>query len=126
MTQNAIGWFDINVIDIQRATVFYQTVFNTTLEDMVDPTDSQAVMKSFPSDMTTYGAGGALVKRSGAKPGPGGTIVYFSVEDCHIQESRISAAGGTVIKPKTAIGEFGWISICMDCEGNMFGLSSMR
>jgi len=126
MTHNAIGWFDIFVSDMQRAATFYQTVFQKTLEDMSDPTDNNAQMRSFPTDMAAYGAGGALVKRAGASPGAGGTVIYFGVEDCAVEESRVSEAGGKVINPKMSIGQFGWVSLCMDTEGNMIGLSSMK
>ena len=124
MTHNAIGWFDITVNDMDRAVTFYQAVFNKQLEDMGDPTDSSVIMKSFPTDMASYGAGGALVKRAGASPGIGGTVIYFGVEDCAIEESRVAEAGGKVISPKMSIGQFGWVSLCMDTEGNMIGLSS--
>ncbi len=126
MKQNAIGWFDIYVNDMERAAAFYQTVLKQELENMGDPTDSNVIMKSFPTDMDNYGAGGALVKRKGAGPAVGGTIVYFGVEDCLIEESRVEKAGGKVINPKMSIGEFGFVSLCMDTEGNMFGLSSMK
>ena len=126
MKQNAIGWFDIYVNDMQRAAAFYQVVFNQELEDLGDPTDSSVIMKSFPADMQCYGAGGALVKREGAGPVTGGTIVYFGVGDCAVEEARVSAAGGRVINPKMSIGEFGFVSVCMDTEGNLFGLSSMQ
>ena len=126
MRQNAIGWFDIYVNDMDRAVTFYQSVLKLELEEMGDPTDSKVIMKSFPTDMTTYGAGGALVKRQGSGPVTGGTLIYFGVEDCSIEESRVKDAGGDVIKPKMSIGEFGWVSVCMDTEGNLFALSSMK
>ena len=126
MKQNAVGWFDIYVNDMDRAVNFYQAVFNQTLEDLGDPTDSSVIMKAFPTEMANYGAGGALVKREGAGPVTGGTIVYFGTEDCTAEESRVSDAGGKVINPKMSIGEFGWVSVCMDTEGNLFGLSSMK
>ncbi len=126
MKQNAIGWFDIYVNDMERAATFYQSVFNTQLENLGDPTDNRVIMKSFPTDMAHYGAGGALVKREGAGPDTGGTIVYFGVEDCSVEESRVSRHGGKVMNPKMSIGEFGFVSVCMDTEGNLFGLSSMK
>lgn len=126
MKQNAIGWFDIYVNDMERAVAFYQTVLKQELENMRDPTGSNVIMKSFPTDMENYGAGGALVKREGANPGAGGTVVYFGVEDCSIEESRVEKAGGKVINPKMSIGEFGFVSLCMDTEGNIFGISSMK
>ena len=126
MKQNAIGWFDIYVNDMERAVSFYQTVLRQELENMGDPTDNSVIMKSFPTDMESYGAGGALVKREGSNPVAGGTIVYFGTEDCSAEESRVEQAGGKVINPKMSIGEHGFVSICMDTEGNLFGLSSMK
>lgn len=126
MKQNAIGWFDIYVNDMDRAVDFYQAVFKQELETIGDPTDPSVIMKSFPTDMAAYGAGGALVKREGAGPVTGGTIVYFGVEDCATEEARVSEAGGKVMNPKMSIGEFGFVSVCMDSEGNLFGLSSMK
>lgn len=76
--------------------------------------------------MGAYGAAGALVKTSHARPGAGGTMLYFSVQDCAVHASRVQAAGGKVIRPKFPIGEFGWVAVCEDTEGNLFGLNSMQ
>ncbi len=122
---NAIGWFDIYVTDMNRAVAFYESVLQQKLAPIGDPT-GETQMMSFPADMGVYGAGGALVKSSHARPGAGGTLVYFSVEDCAQEESRVVAAGGKVVRPKFSIGEFGWVSLCEDTEGNLFGLSSMK
>lgn len=122
---NAIGWFDIYVEDMDRAVNFYQTVLNQQLEKLDDPT-GETQMMSFPADMAVYGAGGALVKSRYNSPGAGGTLIYFSVADCAVEEGRINAAGGKVIRPKFSIGEFGWVSLCADTEGNVFGLNSMK
>ena len=122
---NAIGWFDVYVDDMDRAMAFYETVFQQQLELIGDPT-GETVMRSFPANMGTYGAAGALVKSSHARPGPGGTLIYFSVDDCAVEQARAAAAGGKVVRPKFSIGQFGWVTLCMDTEGNLFGLSSMR
>jgi predicted enzyme related to lactoylglutathione lyase len=122
---NAIGWFDIYVADMERAVAFYQAVLKQKLEKMGDPT-GETQMMSFPADMGTYGAAGALVKSEYSQPGVGGSMLYFSVEDCSVEESRVENAGGKVVRPKFSIGEFGWVTLCMDTEGNMFGLNSMK
>ncbi|MEP3783972.1 VOC family protein [Ascidiaceihabitans sp.] len=121
---NAVGWFDIYVNDLKRATAFYEAVLDTKLEQMGDPT-GESQMMSFPADMAAYGAGGALTKAPHAGPGVGGTIAYFSVEDCAINEARVVEAGGVVARSKFSIGDFGWIVLIMDTEGNMFGLNSL-
>ena len=122
---NAIGWFDIYVSDMNRAVTFYESVLQHKLEPIGDPT-GETQMMAFPTDMAVYGAGGALVKTPHARPGPGGTLVYLSVEDCAVEQSRVVPAGGKVVRPKFSIGEFGWVTLCEDTEGNLFGLSSMQ
>lgn len=122
---NAVGWFDIYVDDLNRAVAFYETVLGATLEQMGDPT-GETQMMSFPADMSAYGAAGALTKSPHAGPGVGGTVVYFMAEDCAVQEARVAEAGGIVVRPKFSIGEFGWVSLCQDTEGNMFGLNSLK
>lgn len=122
---NAIGWFDIYVEDMDRAVTFYESVLGQKLEKIVDPT-GETQMMSFPANMKAYGASGALVKSKHSRPGMGGTMVYFNVEDCFVNEFRITAANGKIVKSKFSIGEFGWVTLCVDTEGNMFGLNSMK
>lgn len=120
---NAAGWFDIFVNDLDRAVTFYEAVLGHKLEEIVDPT-GETKMMSFPADMTSYGAGGSLTKSKYDAPGVGGTILYFSTQDCAVEEARVADAGGKVIRQKFSIGAYGWVTLCQDTEGNMFGLSS--
>jgi hypothetical protein len=83
-------------------------------------------MRAFPADMNAYGAAGALVKSPHSRPGAGGIMVYFSVEDCAVEQARVVAAGGRILRPKFSIGAFGWVALCLDSEGNAIGLSSLR
>lgn len=121
---NAVGWFDIYVDDLDRAVAFYETMLDSKLEPMDDPT-GETQMMSFPADMGVYGAGGALTKAPHAGPGMGGTIVYFMVEDCAVQQERAEQAGGAVVRAKFSIGDFGWVLLCKDSEGNLIGFNSM-
>lgn len=120
-----VGWFDIYVDDMERAQAFYETVLDTTLSPMTDPNDPTAQMRAFGDDYTSHGAGGALVKLAHTQPGPGGSMVYFSCEDCAVEQDRVPAAGGTVVRPKFSIGDHGAVSIVIDTEGNMIGLHSV-
>lgn len=109
---------------------FYETVFETTLADMVISNGSDPSMKmfSFPSTMEPvgYGASGALVKMEGMKPGGNSTIIYLGSEDCATEEARVEAAGGKVVQSKTDIAEYGFIVLAVDTEGNTFGIHSMK
>ncbi|MCA3178808.1 MAG: VOC family protein [Burkholderiaceae bacterium] len=122
---NAVGWFDVYVDDLDRAAAFYEAVLQHRLEPIDDPT-GETRMRGFPANMAAYGAAGALVSSPHGRPGPGGTMLYFSVDDCAVEEARVAAAGGKVLRPRFSIGQFGWVALCMDTEGNLFGLNSMR
>lgn len=119
-----VGFFDIYVEDMDRAQAFYEMVLDIELSPMGDPNDPTVQMRSFGDDFASHGAGGALVKLEFAKPGPGGSMVYFSCEDCADEEARVIGAGGSIVRPKHAIGEHGFVSIMTDTEGNMVGLHS--
>ena len=123
--RNAIGWFDIYVDDMKRAVSFYEAVLGGKLEKIDDPT-GETQMMSFAANINAYGASGALVKANHARPGVGGTMLYFSVDDCAVNEARVVAAMGTITRPKFSIGDFGWVTLCIDTEGNMIGLNSMK
>ena len=126
MVKNPVGWFEIYVDNLARAKKFYESVFEVTLEELGDPNDENIKMLAFPSDMETYGATGALVKMEGLTAGGNSTLVYFSCDNCAIEESKVEGAGGIVQKPKMSIGEYGFITLATDSEGNMFGLHSSK
>lgn len=125
MQANPVGWFEIYVEDMDRAKRFYQTVFNTTLEKIGGEAMMDIDMWGFPSSMEQYGAAGALSKMEGVTPGGNSTLVYFSCQDCEVEQGRVEGAGGKVVHPKFSIGEHGFISMVADTEGNMIGLHSM-
>ncbi|MBW3698464.1 VOC family protein [Vibrio sp. T187] len=125
MQTNPVGWFEIYVDDMTRARKFYEAVLAVELEQLASPTEMEIDMWCFPSDMERYGASGALTHMSHVKAGGNSTLVYFSCDDCAVEESRVAAAGGTVQVPKMAIGEHGFISVASDTEGNTIGFHSM-
>ena len=122
---NPVGWFEIYVNDLARATKFYETVLQKKLSKLDAPTNELQMM-SFPMEKDASGATGALVKMEGVKAGGNSTIVYFVSDDCAKEESRVASAGGKVMKPKFAIGPYGFIMLAFDTEGNIFGVHSMK
>ncbi|WP_337881058.1 VOC family protein [Rheinheimera sp.] len=120
---NPVGWFEIPVVDLERACAFYQQVFLLQFERMqMGPSD----MAMFPYDHQANGAAGALIKEAGYEPSISGTLVYFVADDVASTLERVKAAGGKVVLPKTAIGEHGFIGHFTDSEGNKVGLHSMQ
>jgi uncharacterized protein len=131
MKSNPVVHFEIYVEDMTRAKAFYEAVFETKLEQMPNPTPEMEMdMWFFPVDkdagMSSYGAGGMLVKMDGFTPGSGGTLVYFGCDDCAVQAARAAEHGGSIFQEKTSIGEHGFCAVVRDTEGNLIGLHSMN
>lgn len=125
-TINPVGWFEIYVKDMKRAKLFYDAVFAVTLEKLENPGPELSEMYAFSMDMDAKGASGALVKMDGGPAGDGGTIVYFTCENCATESGRVEKNGGKIIKPKFSIGKHGHIALVSDTEGNVIGLHSMK
>lgn len=130
MKGNPVVHFEIYAQDIERAKKFYENTFEITLEKVPSPIpDVEMEMWSFPMDdeapMSSYGAGGMLVKMEGFEPGGSGTLVYFACDDCAVHAARATEFGGSVFQEKTSIGEHGFCALVRDTEGNLIGLHSM-
>ncbi|MFN0201977.1 MAG: VOC family protein [Bacteroidia bacterium] len=123
--KNPFTWVEIYVEDMSRAQKFYETVLQIEMVSMMTPGDfSDLEMVSFPWAQGEGNISGALCKTSEMKPGTGGTLVYFTCEDCAVETARVENAGGQVLQGKYPIGEHGFCSIIMDTEGNTVGFHS--
>ncbi|HUD41986.1 MAG TPA: VOC family protein [Dokdonella sp.] len=121
MAGNPIGWFEIYVEDIARAARFYETVLDLRLERL----DSPAVpMWTFPTAPDRYGCSGALVQLPNVPAAGSRVMIYFSCEDCAVEAARAAEAGGQIVRPKMAIGAYGFVVLVRDTEGNLIGLHS--
>ena len=125
MKGNPVGWFEIYVQDMPRARKFYEALFDTKLKKLESPT-GELEMWSWEGEQGAYGTPGALVKMKDAPSGGLGTLVYFMCEDCAVQEAKVPKLGGSIHRRKMSIGEYGFITLALDTEGNMIGLHSMK
>lgn len=126
-TINPVIWFEIYVDDMSRAKQFYETVLGVTLSELPMPEvagGDSVEMFAFPMEESGAGAAGTLVRMEGVKAGGNSSLVYFGSKDCSIEEGRIEAAGGRIFKSKQSLGEFGFMVLAYDTEGNMFGIHS--
>lgn len=120
---NALSWFEIPAIDIDRATDFYSKIFDKPL---VRGTMGQNPMAAFPYEQG-IGVGGAVIQGEGYEPTTNGSVVYLEAgSDLQAVLDRVPTAGGTPLTPKLSIGENGYIAFFIDSEGNRVGLHSMN
>jgi predicted enzyme related to lactoylglutathione lyase len=123
--KNAISWFEIPAIDLDRAQKFYETIFDIQMIAMDMP---QLKMRLFPID-DPMNIGGAICSsgdfyKPSAENGP---LVYLNGNpDVQLILDKIKSAGGQVLIPKTQISpEHGYMAVFLDTEGNRVALHSL-
>ncbi|MBL8153016.1 MAG: VOC family protein [Anaerolineae bacterium] len=121
---NAVTWFEIPAADFDRAVQFYSTVLAAEMR-----TENFMGIPNafFPFDQ--QGVGGAVVLDPDRKPSYTGSLVYLNAgtpENLDRLLSRVEAAGGGLVVPRTDIGEPGYIAVIRDTEGNQVGLHAPR
>jgi len=123
MEHNVVGWFEIPVIDMDRAKKFYEAVFGIEIQ-VQDFHGTQ--MGWFPFGEDKPGAAGSLVKQDDYQPSDSkGVLIYFSASDISTELHRVEDAGGEVIQARTLISEdVGYMGLFLDSEGNRIALHS--
>ena len=126
MKNNIVGWFEIPVTNMERATNFYETILDTKLT----PAKVLAYqMASFPEIENGLGSSGALMLHKDFIPSREGVLIYLSSPsgDLANELSKIDKAGGTVLQEKDLITEeIGYWGVFLDTEGNRTGIHSRR
>lgn len=124
--KNAINWFEIPVANYERAKKFYNTILDVEITDYHMP-EKNMKYGIFPYDMENNGVGGAIAQMEEMKPSADGSTVYLNGgDDLSVALSKVVAAGGQIIMPKTDIDENGFIAQFIDTEGNRVALHSMK
>ncbi len=109
-------FFEIPVIDRERAVKFYTEIFDIELKWQ---NNDGYYMAFFPE------MGGALVQGEGYEAGSAGCVFYLTCgADLQGILDKVETAGGKISLPKMSIGEFGFAAHIIDSEGNKVGLWS--
>ena len=109
--------FEFSVTDTEKAQAFYSKVFGWKF---------QSVDVGMPYWLVTTGEegtpginGGIMLRQDGM---PAGTTNTMDVPNVDAAVEAITAAGGTIIMPKMAIPNMGWVAYAVDLDGNSFGV----
>ncbi len=121
---NNINWFEIPVVDFERAKKFYEILLDAKIEKMGW---GPATMGFFPVQNSGE-IGGAIICGEGFVPSDKGVVIYFNGgDDLNNILSKVEKAGGKIIIPKTLIKEdIGFYATFLDTEGNKLALHSMK
>ena len=118
--KHVITWFEIPVVDFERAKKFFEQILAIEIQSQQMGADLMGFI-SYDQE----GVGGAIVKGENYSPGANGVRVYFQSDDLTVILDRVEPAGGKIIVPKTLITEeIGHFGLFEDTEGNIHGLYS--
>lgn len=122
--ESPIRWFEIYVADMHRAKIFYERTFGFHFSKMDTKSwDIEMWSISTTEDGRSFGS---LVWRRDFVPSGINTVVYFASEDCAHEEAIAAKVGGKVYKSKYGIGQYGYMALIHDTEGNLIGIHSRK
>ena len=118
-----INWFEIHVLDLDRAEAFYKKIFNASFFEMKDyPYDARGItLNETPESLE-----GALVKHPSRRPShEHGTILFFEVDDVDETVEHIKQENVPVWREPFSKGHSPErMAIVGDSEGNAIGIMS--
>lgn len=117
--KNPVTYFEIPVLDLDRAIKFYTSIFNFSFQkEIIDHYE----MALFPFSESFQGITGALVKGDVYKPTKEGVIIYFHTESIESTLELVQKYPAKVLYPKTSVGSNGFVAEFEDSEGNRIAL----
>ncbi len=119
---NAINWFEIPAIELERAKDFYEGIFKINM-DFMD--NGEMKMYVFPMDPSSGKVSGGIAASEFHEPAQsGGPLLYLNANpSIDLVLKRIEENGGKILIPKTRISEdVGFMAFFRDSEGNTIGL----
>ena len=111
----SIAWFEIPASNLERARGFYADLFGWEINPFPGTNDYWHIDTGGADDTPD----GALKRRTGPQEP---VINYVSVDSVDTFVNKIEKIGGKITKTKTAVRGMGYFAVCLDTEGNAFGI----
>lgn len=113
----SIVHIDVAADNPRRAKKFYETLFDWKM-DSPPGMDDYFLFETVDAEGRP-GFGGGLGKRRDRSQA---ITSYIGVESIEAYSVKVEKLGGTVVEPKMPVPGWGYIALCIDTEGNTFGL----
>lgn len=116
---NRVVWFDLPVVDLERACRFYEAVLGLPVQR------EQFGELRFAVLAHDQGNGGCLVPGVPARDPQSGPLLYFNAEGrIRAAVAQVERSGGRLLEPIRSIGPHGFRALALDSEGNRIALHS--
>ncbi len=111
--------FEIPAKDIPAAAQFYSKVLDWKVDKWDGPEDYYLISTG---PETEVGINGGFYS-----PGEGlsGVINTADVADLDAAMRKVTAEGGTIVRPRMPVMGYGWLAYAKDPEGNLFGMMQL-
>jgi predicted enzyme related to lactoylglutathione lyase len=107
--------FEVPVDDPARARAFYEQVAGWSFQSWGD--QQYWLATTGPDDAD--GINGALTPRTAEYQN---VVLTLDVDSLDAALTRVEAVGGRILQPRNPVPGIGWFALCVDTEGNTFGL----
>ena len=116
-------WFDLPVLDLDRAISFYSAVLDAPIKkEVFGPDFSIGIFPHEGNEMS-----GCLTVSDEVKPSDQGVLNYFNCNGrLRAAVEAVKANGGTGQKDVHPIGPYGFRAVVLDSEGNRIALHSEK
>jgi len=119
---NRIVHFEVPADDPERAVKFYENVFGWKIKKWDNPVEYWLVLTGPESES---GIDGGIYRRDNPVKDAGPLNAFrctVDTTDLDLTIKKVKKNGGKIIQEKTVIPGIGWMAMCLDTEGNHFGL----
>jgi predicted enzyme related to lactoylglutathione lyase len=117
---NRVSWFDMPVVELERACEFYAAVLDCDIHRDQATSGEIGVISHADGEIA-----GALFCKAGYPPSAEGALVYLNVSGrLHDAVAAVRVHGGEVLRDVHAISPWGYRALVLDSEGNRVALHS--
>lgn len=115
-----ITHFEIHADDPERAAAFYRNVFEWNITKW----GGGEYWLATTGPDNEPGINGGIIRRQGQAEGMVVPSYVCSIQVPSVEEylERVTAHGGSVVAPRSAVPGVGWLAYGRDTEGNMFAM----
>jgi uncharacterized protein len=110
--------FDIPAEDVDKMSAFYRNVMGWKIEPYGSEYGGYLMIDPAPDKDPEMAVKGGMGEKQMPEQSP---MNYYRTDDLEKFNQRVKDNGGQVMMEKMPVAKMGYLSVCIDPEGNAFG-----